>query len=248
MTDQNNPRFQGERYLTLRSILDAIDKHRADIQPALIVDITRVSPGSMRESAEKEAWTLLASGIRHLMDGAPGGGPGSMTGALTKASLRSSALAASLGVRPPQFEQMYFEADYSTGHEAAIFDCKRLIEAADGDLAKSRQIIQHKIMTEKPYGAFGIMTDIADPELKDLFGQVAQSMGIETGLPENRPAVPEDAVSKENLTAMRKQMVLSFNILGDAYADVCAVLHGELENFPPPAAPAHKPKGGDYRL
>lgn len=249
MTDQNNPRFQGERYLTLRKVLEVIEEQQNAIKPALILDISMVSPGAMQESAQKESWALLAQGVKHLMDGAPGGAPGSMTGALSKTSLRSSSLAASVGVKPPQFEHMYYEVDYATGHEAALLDCKRLIEAAEGDLPKSRQIIQQKIMTEKPVGAFGVMTDIPDPELRDLFGKVAQSMGVTVdaaGL--ERPKVPDDAVSKENLTAMRKQMVLSFNMLSDAYAEVCKKLYATLPGIPAPEAPAFKSKGRDFDL
>ena len=76
-----------------------------------------------------------------------------MTEALSQTSLRSSAFAAALGVKPPQFEPMYFSVDYKTGHEAALFFCRRLIEAAEGDLSKSRQIIQQKILLEKPNSA-----------------------------------------------------------------------------------------------
>jgi|GEM_PF-1260485 len=249
MTDQNNPRFQGDRYLTLRKVLETIEAQQAAIAPTLIIDISLTAPGAMRESAEKEAWSLLASGVKHLMDGAPGGAPGSMTGALSKASMRSSSLASSVGVKPPQFEQMYFNVEYTTGYEAAIFDCKRLIEAAEGDLPKSRQIIQQKIMTEKPVGAFGIMTDIPDPELRDLFGKVAQSMGVETNLPgQSAPRTAEDAVSKENLTAMRKQMVMSYNMLSDAYAEVCQKLTAALDNIPAPEAPQFKSKGRSFDL
>lgn len=249
MTDQNNPRFQGDRYLTLRKILEVIEERQAAIKPTLIIDIGVVSPGAMQDSAEKESWALLSNGIRHLMDGAPGGAPGSMTGALSKASLRSASLAASVGVKPPQFQHMYYDVDYTTGHEAAIFDCKRLIEAAEGDLAKSRQIIQQKILTEKPVGAFGVMTDIPDPELRDLFGKVAQSMGVSVDAAGfERPKVPDDAVSKENLTAMRKQMVLSFNMLSDAYADVCKKLYAALPHIPAPEAPVFKSKGRDFDL
>lgn len=247
MTDQNNPRFQGDRYLTLRKVLEFVEGQQSALTPKLITDITLLSPGSMQQSAEKEAWGLMAKGIRHLMDGAPGGAPGSMTEALSRTSLRNSSLASSLGVKPPQFEKMYFDIDYTNGHEAALFDCKRLVESAEGDLAKSRQIIQQKILTEKPVGAFGIMTDIPDPELSDLFGRVAKSMGVEvSGIPAPKP--PEDAVSKENLNAMRKQMVMSFNMLSDAYAEVCKKLYAELPRIPEPEQPQFKSKGRSFDL
>lgn len=248
MADQNNPSFQGERYLTLRKVLETVDAKQAALSPGLILDITKMAPGATQQSAQKEAWALLGKGIRHLMDGAPGGNPGSMTEALSRASLRSAAIAASIGVKPPKFEQIFHEVDYSTGHEAALSDCKRLIEAAEGDLPKSRQIIQQKIFHENPVGAFGIMTDIVDPELSDLFGKVAQSMGISAGLPGAAPKTPDNAVSKENLGALRKQMIMSFNMLSDAYADVCQTLAAELPNIPRPEAPQFRSKGRSFDL
>lgn len=247
MTDQNNPRFQGDRYLTLTKVLETIEAQQKELTPGLIIDISLMSPGSMQQSAEKEVWSLLANGIRHLRDGAPGGGAGSMTSALTKASLRSSSLAASIGVTPPEFQKMYFEVDYSTGHEAALSDCKHLIEAAESDLPKSRQIIQQKITTAQAAGAFGIMTDIVEPELSDLFGKVAKSMGIDVEKPAAaRVAVPEDAVPQESLTALRKQMMMSANMMADAYETVCKKLTEALPAIPPPAAPAFKSKGRDF--
>ncbi len=247
MTDQNNPRFQGDRYLTLRKVLEVVESQQSALTPALITNINLISPGSMQQSAEKEAWGLLAKGIRHLMDGAPGGAPGSMTEAISRASLRISSLASSVGVKPPQFEPLFFDIEYTNGHEAALFDCKRLIESVEGDMAKSRQIIQQKIQTEKPVGAFGIMTDIPDPELRDLFGKVAQSMGVKVdGMP--APKAPEDAVSQESLNAMRKQMVMSFNMLSDAYTDVCKQLAEQLPRIPEPEQPQFKSKGRNFDL
>ncbi len=239
---QNSLRFQQERYLTLDSILGMIEKHTKAATPMLITDIHTLSPGALKQSADKEAWELMARGIRHLKDGAPGGNPGSMTEALSRASLRSSALATSLGVKAPQFEQMYFNVDYSTGHEAAIFYTKRLTEAAEGDSSKSRQIIQQKIYTEKPFGAFGIMTDM-DPELRDIFDAVRQS----TGVTPQQPA-PKHNIPAEDINAMRKQMVTSFNMLVESYAEVCKTLHAEVASTPAPILPKPSNKGHSFDL
>jgi len=228
-----NPGFEQERSQTFDCILALIEAKVQAAPPALITDIHSISPGAMKQGAETEAWQLLARGIRHLKDGAPGGQPGSMTGALSKTSLRSSSLAASLGIKPPQFEQMYFNVDYETGHAAAIFFCKRLTEAAEGDLSKSRQIIQQKIYSEKPFGAFGIMTDLADPELRDIFDAVRKSAGVAPG---NMPA-PQDAVPQEGLAAMRKQMVTAFNMLVECYGEACKTLRAEVSNLPAPPPP-----------
>lgn len=226
-----NDRFAQERSQTFDRILEIIEAKAKATAPALITDIHSLSPGALQESAEKESWSLLAKGLRHLKDGAPGGQPGSMAGALSRSSLRNAALASSLGVKPPQFEQMYFQVDYSTGHEAALFYTKRLIEAAEGDFSKSRQIIQQKISSEKPFGAFGIMTDV-DPELRDIFEAVRQSTGVDAG-----PKPDADAVPHKNLAAMRKQMMTSFNMLVDSYTEACKTLRQELENIPAPKPP-----------
>lgn len=118
-------------------------------KPALVLVLHDLSPEQTQASVTHEVWHLLRSGILHLHSGAQGGGQGSMAGALSKISLRSSALAASLGIKPPQFEQLLYAADYTNGHEAALFYAERLINEGMGDMAKSRQIIAQKIQLEK---------------------------------------------------------------------------------------------------
>jgi len=227
--------FEQQRQASFAKIIEWVEAKAEAIRPPLILDIHAASPGAMQQSAEKESWQLLARGLRHLKDGAPGGKAGSMAEALSRASLRSASLAASLGVKPPQFEQMYFNVEYSSGHEAAVFYTKRLLEAAEGDFSKSRQIIQQKIFSEKPFGAFGIMTDV-DPELRDIFDAVRKSTGISADpLRGNTPA--PDAVPQQDLQAMRKQMVTSFNMLVDAYTAACAELKEAVDNIPAPAVP-----------
>ena len=232
---QPNGSFDQERKDSFAKIIEWVDAKAKAVTPALIIDIHAASPGAMQQSAEKEAWTLLAKGLRHLKDGAPGGNAGSMAEALSRASLRSSALASSLGVKAPQFEQMYFNAEYANGHEAAVFYTKRLVEAAEGDFSKSKQIIQQKIYSEKPFGAFGIMTDV-DPELRDIFDAVRKSTNVEADALRGSQ-IDADAVSKRDLADMRKQMVTSFNMLVDAYGDACTVLKAEVAHIPAPAAP-----------
>lgn len=233
---QPNGSFDQERKDSFAKIIEWVDAKAKAVTPALIIDIHAASPGAMQQSAEKEAWELLAKGLRHLKDGAPGGQAGSMAEALSRASLRSSALASSLGVKAPQFEQMYFNAEYANGHEAAVFYTKRLIEAAEGDFSKSKQIIQQKIYSEKPFGAFGIMTDV-DPELRDIFDAVRKSTGVDAAGALRGGEIDADAVPKRDLADMRKQMVTSFNMLVDAYGAACTILKAEVANIPAPAAP-----------
>jgi hypothetical protein len=227
--------FDQERKDSFTKIIEWVEAKAKAVTPPLIIDIHAVSPGAMQQSAEKESWELLAKGLRHLKDGAPGGQPGSMAEALSRASLRNSSLASSLGVKQPQFEQIYFNVDYTSGHEAAVFYTKRLIEAAEGDFSKSRQIIQQKIFSEKPFGAFGIMTDV-DPELRDIFDAVRKSAGVDAA-PLRGDTLDADAVSKRDLADMRKQMVTSFNMLVDAYTQACETLKAEVGNIPAPVAP-----------
>ncbi len=140
--------FSAERNATLDRVLALVEMRLDAVKTPIVTDIREISMTDT--AAEKESWFLVGNAVRHLKDGAPGYLPGSMAEALTKISLRSSTLAASLGVKPPQFEQMLFQADYADGRDAAIFMCQRLIEAAEGDAVKSRQIIAHKILLEKP--------------------------------------------------------------------------------------------------
>jgi hypothetical protein len=144
--------FYQHRDETFSRVIALIDRHIEAVTPSIQLSFNEMSPDKLQAGAEKEVWSLFLRGVRHLKDGAPAHQPGSMTEALSQASLRSSAFAAALGVKPPQFEQMYFSVDYTTGQEAALFFCRRLVEAAEGDLSKSRQIIQQKILAEKPSG------------------------------------------------------------------------------------------------
>jgi hypothetical protein len=140
-------RQRGEAFDRVIALLESRVKAAT---PSLLLQPENISPDSLRTTAEKESWSLFLRGVQHLKDGAPGGGPGAMTEALARTSLRASDLAAALGVRPPQFEPLYFNVDYTTGAEAVLFYCRRLAEAAAGDFPKSRQIIQQKILAEKP--------------------------------------------------------------------------------------------------
>ena len=108
------------------------------------------SPETLRENPAFEVWSLFLNGIRHLKEGAPDRQPGSMTEALSRASLRASPFAAALGIRPPQFEPIYFTIDYTTGHEAALFLCRRLVEAAEGVSPKAARSSSREYSAEKP--------------------------------------------------------------------------------------------------
>ena len=130
-------------------IIGVMDGHIATCKPALVLVLHDLSPEQTQQTAAFEVWHLLRSGILHLHSGAQGGLQGTMAGALSRISLRSCALAASLGIKPPQFEPLLYAADYTNGHEAALFYAQNLIDEGQSDMAKSRQIIAQKIQQDK---------------------------------------------------------------------------------------------------
>lgn len=167
--------FMQGRSTALDGILSLIQKHIDTTQAPLVTDIRSITLSD--SAAKREAWLLINGAVCHLKDGAPGHTAGSMAEALSKISLRSSSLAASLGVKPPQFEQMLFQVDYTDGHEAAVFLCRRLIDAAEGDISKSRQIIAQKIFMEKPELS-AAFAQISKDEIIALKKQMALSFDL----------------------------------------------------------------------
>lgn len=142
--------FNRQREAAFNKVIALVDGRMRAATPAVVLHFNEKSPDALRANAAVEAWSLFLNGIRHLKSGAPDGGPGSMPEALSRASLRASPFAAALGISPPQFEPVYFSIDYTTGTEAAVFLCRRLAEGAEADFPKSRQLIQQKILNEKP--------------------------------------------------------------------------------------------------
>src|SRR5262245_21133555 len=112
MVDNRDKNFYQHRDETFDKVIALVDAHVRAASPSLLLDFNEMSEEKLHAGAEKEVWSLFLQGIRHLKDGAPDHQPGSMTEALSRASLRSGAFAAALGVKPPQFEQMYFSVDY----------------------------------------------------------------------------------------------------------------------------------------
>lgn len=176
MPENHDKTFQQARSDTFDAVIALIDKRIQAAIPALLLRYDEISETNLRENAEKESWSLFLRGVSHLKNGAPGNQPGSITEALSRMSLRSSTLAASIGIKPPQFEPLYFSVNYTAGDEAALFFCRRLIEAATGDLLKSRQIIHQKMMREKPDAAFGDGADLEN--IKALKRQMAFSFNV----------------------------------------------------------------------
>lgn len=242
MPDFDNNQFQEERRQGFDQILALVATHLDQLQPKLILDISLMSPGHMQQSAQKEAWQLIYNGIQHLKEGAPQKQPGSMATALTKASLRSSALASTLGIKPPQFEPIFLPAAYTNGHDAAAFLSTWLLTSAETDFAKSRDIIEKKIVSDDMQAAFGFFDGI-DPSLKDIFEEVKNGTGIDL------PIVTPDKVNADDLGNFRRQMLTSFNMLSASYPACCKTLAAEIESLPPLSPSAtKKPKSGKFDL
>ncbi len=232
MTD--DPIHNKERSATYDRML-LLAKQQADALPLVIVtDLHSLSPTSAANDAKREVWHLVARGIQHLKEGAPGGEAGSIAGAIEKASLRSSSLATTLGVKPPRYEAQEFDMPFfQNGHEEAIFFAARLSEALLGDLDTSKQKITEKLAAANPAQAFGSDADAA--QLQKIFDAVKSGKGV--------PAVPQ-----RDLVDVRKQTILSFNYLVDAYAEVAQAFKAQLNDLPVaprPQRPYHPPQSFD---
>ena len=224
-----------ERNATYDRIL-LLAQQRIDAIPfAIVTELHKLSPTAAQGDATRESWRLIARGIQHLKNGAPGGSAGSITGAIEKASLRNATLATGLGVKPPVYEAQEFDMPFfQNGQEEAIFWAARLSEALVADLDKSKAKITEKLATANPAQAFGAQDNDA-AQLQKIFDAV-----------KNGNAAP--AVSQRDIVDLRKQTVLAFNFLVDAYGEVATTLKAELRNLPElprPERPHHPPRSFD---
>lgn len=207
--------FAKDRDRAYSHILKFIQRHLDELPSALIADLHSFSTSSARDGAERESWQLYATGITHLKNGAPGKKPGALHEALSKASIRNSGLAAGLGIAVPVYEQVCGLPLLKSGKDHAVFMTRRLLEAAEADLALSRRQIASGLAAHNPAEAFGdTPLFVNDPELE----KIARAARLKTG-----GFVPAD-----DLAAMRKQLVLCFNFLMDAYAGAGRELKKEL--------------------
>jgi len=140
----------GKRHETLTRLLDIAQDNIRALRPPLQLDITKTAPSLTRDAALVQSWQLLSNGVAHLDKGGPLGKSGGLAGALEKASLRVSSLAAAFQVPRPRFTLAVEIRDHSSGHEEAVFLCRRLIEAATDDRDKSIQLIRQHIVLAAP--------------------------------------------------------------------------------------------------
>lgn len=227
-----------QRLTTYDSILSLIDARVNKLSSSLIiVDIRDIPADTISDASARESWTLIAQGLKHLKDGGPSGTPGMITSALTKSSLRSCALASSLGIKAPQFEPLPFEVNYKTGREEALFFATRLIDAVEGDISKSRQLIHQKIMTGNLTGFYGNTSELADPVYKDIAQKIAN---------EHHLKLPVDGnITHRDEIAVRQQMIMSLGDIVKSYTAACTELKADIAQLSAPTPQKPRPKGQD---
>lgn len=237
--ETTDPKFRQDRDRTYDAILQLLDAHIEAIPVGLVTDIHTSAPSTARNGAMRESWRLFQNGIRHLKNGAPGGEPGSLPGALEKITVRRSSLASGLGVKPPAFEASdeFSVPEFESGREEALFFARRLVEAAMGDLEKSRKTIGNGLATQNPADAFGVSSSgPGDAELAKIFEAVMKS----------KPAAKAQEQTKDVID-MRRQTVMTFNFLMDAYGQAGETLLQELDSLPQgPAKPKPPTKGQSF--
>lgn len=222
MTNTPQTAYDADRAAAYEKIIAAAESHAQAVTPMLITNIHVMAPGAARQSAEREAWTLLGKGLRHLQAGAPGGKPGLFTEAVTKASLRNASIASGYNVPAPRFEQGYLNVDFDGGAAEAVFYARRLLEACAADADKSTQMVQMKIATSDAALAFRAPNDIADADLSKIFD------AIKSGA----PAVPApQAPDKDALAALRRQAMMTLTFLKDAYAEANKTLTQDIDGI-----------------
>jgi hypothetical protein len=226
MTQQGQ--YQKERAAAYDGVIGIIQRRIDSLAPQIAVEPGAISPGAALAAARRDAWTQFLKGVKQLKDGGVGGAPGSFAAAVSLASLRSTALGATLGVRPPRFEDNYFEMPYKDGAAEARYFCYALIGAVLHDMPASRKAIQHKIAAAAPVTMPDDAPDIEDPELARIFGAALKSSA-------------KEAEADMLLIALRRQTVLTLNMLFDAYQETGTALKAEMKQVfspsPPPGPP-----------
>jgi hypothetical protein len=226
--------YQQDRKAAFDRILSLVQRHIDAIPVEMTVNLGLVSPSKARDAAERDVWTLFKSGIQHLKDGGQMNAAGSFSTAVTKACLRSAPMATVLGVRAPRFEENYYDVEFDTGAAEAVFFSRRLLEAVAADAPQSQKFIRQNLALSTPLTMPDRQDGISDPELKGVF-DAAQKSGS---------ARDEDGV----MASIRRQAVLSFNVICDVYGPAAALLKGEIAELftQPPPKPALKNQSFDF--
>ena len=230
----DNPgEYNKERDAAYDRILNLVQGHINALKLPVAGSLTTLSPSDARDAAERDVWSLFRAAIQHLKNGGQMNQPGLFSEAVSKASLRSTPMAMTLGVKPPKYEENYLMVEFDSGAAEAYWRSRRMLEAAAADADKSKQLMRAKL------GFTGPLTvpdkpDVNDPELKGVFDAAQNSARSKDG---------EDAL----IVAIRRQAVLSFNLLCDVYVPQTAALKQEIADLflTPPPKPSLKGQSFD---
>lgn len=220
MTDA--AQYTRERSAAYDRILNCVQKQIDALPAPITTNLTILGLSSARDAAARDALTLFKNGIQHLKSGGQLDGPGSFAEAVSKASLRSANIASTLGVKPPRFEENYYNVEFDSGAAEAVWRSRRLLEAVEADAEKSKQFIRQRLALTQGL-TMPDKTEVQDPELKGIFDAAGGAAKKES----------EDAL----MSAIRRQTVLSFNLLSDLYPQLALRLKEEIAELfsgPPP--------------
>jgi hypothetical protein len=236
MTMEPTPaQYEQDRLAAYDRILGVVQKHIDSLEAPLTVSLVAISPSAARDTAEREVWKLFHNGIQHLKDGGQKNSAGSFAEAVSKASLRSAPMAATLGVKPPKFDENYYNVQFDSGAAEAWWRSRRLLEAVASDAPKSHQLIRQKLAFTEPLSAPEKGDGVNDPELRGVFDAALKSSS------------PKDA-DNALLVSLRRQTVLSFNFMSDNYVSSAVALKREIEDLFQPPAPKPGLKGQSFDL
>lgn len=224
--------YSKQRNTAYDRILTLIQGH-IDALPVGVSLITTLSPSDARDAATRDVWTLFRKGVQHLKNGGQLDSPGSFGEAISKASLRSTPMAATLGVKPPKFDEVYYhEIEFDSGAAEAVWRTNRMVEALEADAPKSQQMVRMKLGFTAPLKSPD-KPEVNDPELKSVFDAAQKSATAGAG---------EDAL----MASIRRQTVLTFNMMGDAYLPLAAALKNEIADLFSAPPPKLSPKGQSF--
>lgn len=223
--------YNKQRYSAYDRILKQVQGHIDALTPPITALITTLEPSNARDAAERDIWTLFRNGIQHLKDGGQLGAPGSFGEAISKASLRSAPISVTLGVKPPKFDENYINVEFDSGASEAVWRCRRMLEALEADAAKSKQVMRSRLFLTVPLHAPD-SAPVNDPELTGVFDAAQRSA--------------EGGTEDTLMAAVRRQAVLSFNMLCDLYVPMTAHLKNEIAELFTVPPPKPSPKGQTF--
>jgi hypothetical protein len=132
--------------------------------------------------------------------------------------------------------------DYSDGRAAGYAEAGRLAQAAGIDMVKSVQILQHRIFNNDLTAIYG--GNAPDAQQQAIAAILAETAGIETPFPASNPRVSEQKVD-----VIRRQMVMTLEMLEETYKEISKEIISLSVNPPPaPLKPPLRLENGDFSI